>query len=74
MSMEQRDGNCHKMSQVGVKCREIVVALVANCRDIFFPSPSRRPLLVFADRSNYGSAAVTVTFGDINSEKSEIGR
>ena len=28
----------------------IVVTFVANCRDIFSPSPSRRPLLVFADK------------------------
>ena len=26
--------------------------LVADCRDVFFPSPSRRPLLVFADRTH----------------------
>ena len=25
------------------------MTFVANCRDVFFPSPSRRPLLVFAD-------------------------
>ena len=41
MSMEQRDGNCHKMSQI-----------VVNCRDVFFPSPFRRSLLDFADNNN----------------------
>ena len=43
MSMEERDGNCHKMSQVVVKC------LVT----FFFPSPSRRPLLVFAEYQKF---------------------
>ena len=43
-----KDRNCHKMSQIVVKCL-IVVTFVANCRDVFvLPSPSRRPLLVFA--------------------------
>ena len=28
---------------------QIVVTFVANCRDIFLPSPSRRPFLVFAE-------------------------
>ena len=42
----------NKETEIVIKCRKllyIVVTFVANCRDIFFPSPSRRPLLVFAD-------------------------
>ena len=39
---------------------QIVVTFVANCRDIFFPSPSRRPLLDFADL--YGAGAETQIF------------
>ena len=47
--MEQRDGNCHKMSQVVVKCRKLSWRLSQIVVTFFFPSPSRRPLLVFAE-------------------------
>ena len=42
--LSQNAADCRKMSQIVVK----VVKFVANCRDVFFPSLSRRPLLVFA--------------------------
>ena len=29
------------------------MTFVANCRDIYCPSPSRRPLVVFADLTTY---------------------
>ena len=47
MSMEQRDGNCHKMSQVVINCRDV-------CRRLswrFFSRPLPAvPFLVFAER------------------------
>ena len=47
MSMEQRDGNCHKISQVVVKCRKLLWCLSQIVVTFFLPSPSsRRPLLV----------------------------
>ena len=49
MSMEQRDGNCHKMSQIVETCRKLSWRLSQIVVTFFFPSPSRRPLLVFAD-------------------------
>ena len=49
MSKEQRDGNCHKMSQVVGKCRKLSWRLSQIVVTFFFPSPSRRPLLVFAE-------------------------
>ena len=47
--MEQRDENCHKMSQIVVTCRKLSWRLSQIVVTFFFPSPSRRPLLVFAD-------------------------
>ena len=50
MSVEQRDTEivikCRKLSDNVVNCRDVC----RGCRDIFFfTSPSRRPLLVFAE-------------------------
>ena len=39
MSMEQRDGNCRKMSQIVVTCRKSSCTFAANCRDIFCSRP-----------------------------------
>ena len=49
MSREQRDGNCHKMSQIVVKWRKLSWRLSQIVVTFFFPSPSRRPLLAFTD-------------------------
>ena len=49
MPMEQRDGNCHKMSQIVLKCHELSWRLSQIVVTYFVPSPSRRPLLVFAE-------------------------
>ena len=37
------------MTFYDVLCQRDKATFVANCRDIFLPSPSRRPLLAFAD-------------------------
>ena len=51
MSMEQRDGNSHKMSQIVVNV-VIVVTLVAYCRDIFCAVPFQ-PSFFWFSSSNY---------------------
>ena len=60
MSMERRDGNYHKMSQIVV---QNVVTLSWRLLTIvvtffFLPSPSRRPLLVLADAGSTDSRSV----------------
>ena len=45
-----------KVASNVANCRDmllIVVTFVANCRDIFFPSPSRRPLLVLPNDQDF---------------------
>ena len=48
------------------------MTFVANCRDIFFPSPSRRPLLVFAGKRGYKTLLGSKTLSEkgVFSEKS----
>ena len=53
--MEERDGNCHKMLQVVVKCRKLSWHLSQIVVTFFFPSPSRRPLLVYAESNSRAS-------------------
>ena len=54
MSMDWRDGNCHKRSQIVMTCRTLSWRLSQIVVTFFFPSPSRRPLLDFAESTGPG--------------------